>query len=365
MVVFKACPRRWGVVTALVTAATWVLPAAVAAKDYELEFLAQVGDVRVSLVGGDDTRRFGSAVLVRLFWDQPSRDRRAARRTLTPFLLGCDSRWISTPFQRDREIQTDNPAALLRLPARGLMERSRLAETLDPTKLISFSSLDDPGTLQPEVSAALRARLPALCERAAPEPFGTLAAVASLSFANGGVGTFALVSGTAFREGDVVQAWTRLSTFKEAPPESDSTRPLPHDPALAVTSRLPEILSSLQVNRFDCPQRRVQTAAIVRFDTQNQVIGSEVATGADTEFRAVQRTAHEPLLDLVCWLYPGPDGARTAAGPGHRAESGQRRGASARGGADQRLGTTLSGIAGVQLALLNERWMHMRRERAT
>ena len=296
----------------LVGATTMVLPTAVPAKDVELEFLAQLSGTRVSLVGGGDTRRFGSAVLVRLFWDQPSDDRRAAGRTLTPFLLGCDDRWISTPLQRDREIQTDDPAALVRLPARGMLERSRLAEALDPTKLISFHLLEDYDELHPEVRSALRARLPALCERAAPEPFGTLAPVAGLKLRGGSVGTLALVSGTAFREGDVVQAWIRMSTFKELPPEADSMRPLPGDPTLAVVSRLPEILSSLQVNRFNCPQRRMQFVAGVQFDTKKQVIGSEVAIGANTVFRPVQRTAYEPLLDLVCWLYPGPDGSRTA-----------------------------------------------------
>lgn len=208
-------------------------------------------------------------------------------------LIACDGSWVSTVF---------NVAVLSDDSLSDDWERqagkSDEAIPLDP---LSFSLIGE----SPLVWARHASRVgPELCKTAAREPRNMQVPVAITVDATKRKGqVIAVLTGTAERQGNRVDAWTRWTEYVVEDMKSSDGKPFVID---GETQTVRKAAGPYELRRFtfDCPGRQLRSYQSVTYKDQSGTVSDSFTAAREGQLTAaVPDSVGESLLEAACRLY--------------------------------------------------------------
>lgn len=237
------------------------------------------------MVLGQSAYRLGNAVLFTTHVRAGPNDNSSISK---PYLAACSGSWLSSSL--GTEVFEGSTFDVKRQSAL-VLERMR-SPVVWELRFFSWSNHEEP-----QVSN-LRARVLALCKSAPPAPRNTLIPITHSEDI-----AISVISGTTVRKGNLVEVWSRHSTFRKEPVLFDG-KPFILPSGKEVTRDAITEQRILARSIHNCSDRTMADLSVTKYDANGRMIDFDDKPRKDAEFTPlVPSSLGEAQHDFVCTVF--------------------------------------------------------------
>lgn len=260
------------------------------AQQGEFIDLGKIGGFKVYVASGGNANRVGNSVLTYVHHIS------ATAGSSIQYLMACDARWLSESIR-------SNFVASNSVSPQGLetMAKGKSGSGIP----LEFAHLYEWEQRPTDFAVALKPFMRALCGGAAPEPKDVVIPIGEyVEVGEKPSESFALLTGTAVRNGNMVDAWIRVAKFKLEPTVLNGM-PWMYN-GVAQTHKVATGAYEMLKTVYDCSNRLLSVYQKSEYDKDGRVTNRVNVPREPIEFwPLVPNSVGEQQVDAICKIYGG------------------------------------------------------------